>query len=224
MPQLLLVSAVDDDSVEGDSGSSVVLTALGAEGALQGAAVALEVRAKDNDVAALVLEPEQDDARVVLPGVPHVLRVRLGSRPRADVTISASSEEPLLQQQGLKGAWRAEPSQLRFTQYTWNEAQAVTVVADRAGAVGALRLASASLDADYAALSPRVVSFAAEAAVVLGSGFGGGIGLRVQLDVAALALREGETAVYAVSLAGRVPPGAVARVELSFDAHAASAG
>ena len=153
-----------------------------------------------------------------------MLRVRLGSRPRADVTISASSEEPLLQQQGLKGAWRAEPSQLRFTQYTWNEAQAVTVVADRAGAVGALRLASASLDADYAALSPRVVSFAAEAAVVLGSGFGGGISLRVQLDVAALALREGETAVYAVSLAGRVPPGAVARVELSFDAHAASAG
>ena len=59
VPQLLLVSAVDDDSVEGDSGSSVVLTALGAEGALQGAAVALEVRAKDNDVAALVLEPEQ---------------------------------------------------------------------------------------------------------------------------------------------------------------------
>ena len=35
VPQLLLVSAVDDDSVEGDSGSSVVLTALGAEGALQ---------------------------------------------------------------------------------------------------------------------------------------------------------------------------------------------
>jgi hypothetical protein len=39
----------------------------------------------------------------------------------------------------------------------------------------------------------------------------------VQLDVAALVVREGETAVYAVSLAGRVPPGAVARVELSFD-------
>jgi hypothetical protein len=39
------------------------------------------------------------------------------------------------------------------------------------------------------------------------------------MDVAALALREGETAVYAVSLAGRVPPGAVARVELSFDAQ-----
>ncbi len=77
--------------------------------------MALEVRVKDNDVAALVLVPEQDNARVVLPGVPHVLRVCLGSRPRANVTIYASSDAPL-PQQGLQGAWRVEPSQLRFTQ------------------------------------------------------------------------------------------------------------
>ena len=180
--QLVRVTSVDDDDVDGDTSASVTHTAAG--GVYQGVSATLPVTEVDDDTVGLVFSP---DALSVAEGATASYTVRLASRPTAAVTVTATS--------GDTGAVSAPvPASLTFTRQNWDLARTVTVdgVDDADAADESVSVTHTASGGDYGAVSATVT-----VAVVDDESVG------LVLSRTSLSVAEGATASYTLRLASQ---------------------
>jgi hypothetical protein len=154
-PQVVTVTGVNDDVMDGDIAYTIVTTAGSADAAFDGLAVDdVSITNLDDDVAGIVVDPT---AGLVVneTGSTAEFSVVLTSEPTADVVISLVSSDTT---EGI-----VTTSELIFTPANWNETQYVTVVGvDDTEIDGNVSFSIVTTveagDADYLAIDPSDVS------------------------------------------------------------------
>jgi len=145
VPQVVLVTGVDDVVVDGPVPYDVSLLASSADAGYAGRAASVSLVNDDNDVAGLLIG-SQGVLRTFESGGGARFSVSLANQPRAEVHVSMTSSNA--------GEGVAQPATLVFTPANWNTPQWVSVAGsddDRVdGDVAyAVKLQSQSADAHY---------------------------------------------------------------------------
>ena len=185
--QLVRVTGVDDDDVDGDESASVTHTAAG--GVYQGVSATLPVTVVDDDTVGLVFSA---DALSVAEGASVSYTVRLATRPTGAVTVTLTS--------GDTGAVSAPvPASLTFTRQNWDQPRTITVggVDDDDAVDESVSVTHTASGGGYGAVSATVT-----VAVVDDESVG------LVLSRTSLSVAEGATASYTLRLASQ-PPSAV---------------
>lgn len=148
-PKLVTVSGVDDDVADGGQPYTVVLAAATSTDAGYAGLNPpdISVTNTDNDSAGIVLSPVAPTGTTSEDGDSFTFKVKLSSKPTADVVIPLSSSN--------EGEGLVSPPSLTFTTVNWNALQTVTVtgvnddVADGAQPYVAVLDAATSADLGY---------------------------------------------------------------------------
>ncbi|GAP95481.1 Ig-like domain-containing protein [Leptolyngbya sp. NIES-2104] len=117
IPQTVVVTAVDDNAVEGDHSGTLSYTAASSDTNYSGIAIApVTATITDNDTSGLVITQSNGGTAVTEGGATDTYTVQLSSRPTSNVTVNISGS-----QVGVN------KTSLTFTAANWNVPQVVTV-------------------------------------------------------------------------------------------------
>jgi large repetitive protein len=150
MPQLVTVSAIDDQTVEGAHTTQLGATTTSADPLYQALTVAaVTVNIADNDTAGVTVTQTGGTTSVTEDGATDSYSLALAARPTQDVTIVISTD----------GQTYATPSVVTFTPGDWNTPQDITVhatdddLSESSPHPGALMHLVSSGQAQYSGLS-----------------------------------------------------------------------
>lgn len=121
-PRVVTVSGVDDDAVDGDEMSELILAVdeAASDSAFHGIpAKRLQVITMDDDQAGFLVTESDEETRVSESGATDELAVVLAAQPLADVKLLVTSDSPTES--------TVTPAALVFTPGDWNSPQTVTV-------------------------------------------------------------------------------------------------
>ncbi|MCW2920456.1 MAG: hypothetical protein JWL76_330 [Thermoleophilia bacterium] len=117
-PQTVTVAAIDDHVAEGPHADSLTHTAGGADPTYAALSLAdMDLGIADNDTPGVFIDATLPDTSVAEGGLGDTVRVRLATKPTANVTVTLSSTQLVL---------GGSPT-LTFTPTDWNTPQTITV-------------------------------------------------------------------------------------------------
>jgi len=150
VPQVITVTAVNDDIAEGAHTATVTHTAASTDGCYDGIAIAdVSANVTDNDTAGVIVTPTGGTTAVTEGGATDTYALVLASEPTADVAVTVDPDA-----QSDVGAGSGTASTLTFTAANWDTPQDVTVTAvdddvDEGAHTSAITHTSASTDGFY---------------------------------------------------------------------------
>ena len=145
-PQIVTVSAVDDDVAEGAHAGLVAHTSVSSDTYYSGLTIASATpQITDNDTAGVIITEEAGDSSVTTEGGTDTYTVALTSEPTSSVTISISGNTTL----------SVSPSILTFTSSNWDTTPQTVTLSYASGSAlsGTASHTATSDDANYNAIT-----------------------------------------------------------------------
>ena len=161
VPQVVTVTGLDDDLVDGTVSYDIAMMAASADAAYTLAVTPVAVENTDDDTAGIVIAPTAGLATTEAGG-DAVFTIKMATMPANDVVFSLTSNDT------TEGTLAAASAQVTFTPANWKQTQTITVsgvddtVADGRVWYAILTGVVASMDPVYAGMNPPDVSLVNE--------------------------------------------------------------